>query len=234
MRGLLVAGLGAGVLLLSACGWEMSGNRFTDDAAIDAKITSVRVNNESGDVTIRTADRTSVHRIVRYNHDRPGASHHVEGEVLVIDSCPVRSCAIDYEVTVPTGTRVNGGSGSGMIHVDGVAEVNFKVESGDLRVRGISGRVNVESESGAVLLSDVGGDVAVRFSSGDVVVDGARGDVAVRGDSGAIRVTVPSGAYRVDASTDSGAVHSEVTDDPAGAHRLQLHSSSGDILVRHF
>jgi Toastrack DUF4097 len=233
MRGLLVAGLGAGVLLLSACGWEMSGNRFTDDAAIDAKITSVRVNNESGDVTIRTGDKASVHRTVHYDRDRPGASHHVQGEVLVLDGCPVRRCAIDYEITVPAGIRVNGESDSGRIDVSGAAEVNFKVSSGDLTVSGVAGRVNLESDSGTVRLSGLGDDVAVRASSGDVTVDDARGSVTVRCDSGNIAVTVPRGAYRVSTGTDGGAVRSEVTDDPSGTHRLDLHTSSGDITVKH-
>ncbi len=188
MRGFLVAGLGAGVLLLSACGWEMSRNEFTDDAAIDAKITSVRVHNESGDVTIRTGDRASVHRTVHHDRDRPGATHHVEGDVLVIDRCPVRKCAVDYEVTVPAGTRVNGESDSGRVEVTGAAEVNFKVSSGDLTVRGVTGRVNVEADSGPVRLSDVGADVAVRASAGDVTVDNARGSVTVRGDGGNITV----------------------------------------------
>ena len=233
MRGLLVAGLGAGVLLLSACGWETNANRFTDDAAIDAKITSVRVNNESGDVTIRTGDKPSVHRTVRYDRDRPGGTHHVEGDVLVIDRCSVRRCAVDYEITVPAGTRVNGESDSGRIDVTGAAEVNFKVSSGDVAVHGVAGRVNVESDSGTVRLSGVGDDVAVRASSGDVTVDDARGSVSVRGDSGNIAVSVPRGAYRVSTGTDSGDVRSDVTDDPGGTHRLDLHTSSGNITVKY-
>jgi hypothetical protein len=233
MRGFLVARLGAGVLLLSACGWEMSRNEFTDDAAIDAKITNVRVHNESGDVTIRTGDRASVHRTVRYDRDRPGATHHVEGDVLVIDRCPVRKCAVDYEVTVPAGTRVNGESDSGRVEVTGAAEVNFKVDSGDLTVSGVTGRVNVEADSGRVSLSDLGADVVVRADAGDVTVDNARGSVTVRGDSGNIAVSVPRGPYRVSTGTDSGTVHSDVSDDPSGSHRLELHTSAGNITVKY-
>jgi hypothetical protein len=212
---LITAALGTGLLLLGACGWETSPNAFTDDSGVDARITSVRVDNDSGDVKIRTGDRATVHRSVHYDDVRPNASHHVEGDVLVIDRCPVRNCWIGYEVTVPTGTRVDGSVDSGRVEVDGVAGVNLEADSGDLIARGVSGTVNVVSHSG------------------DVTVDNARAAVTVQADSGAIRMSVPAGTYQVHASTDSGAVRSDVADDPSGTHRLELHSDSGDITVRY-
>jgi hypothetical protein len=231
MRGLLWAVLGAGMLLLTACGWEASRNGFSDDANIDTKITSVQVNGDSGHVTIRTGDKAKVHRDVVFHRDRPGASHHVEREVLVIDPCKVRNCFVDYDITVPAGTKVNGRVDSGTVDVSGVAELNFQLDSGNLTAKSVAGRVNVESSSGSVRLSDVGADVAVQADSGDVTVDNARGSVTVRADSGAIGVTVPRGAYRVTTSTDSGAVQSGVTDDPSATHRLDLHTDSGDITI---
>jgi hypothetical protein len=233
MRGFLVAGLGAGVLLLSACGWEVSRDGFSDDTNIDTKITSVQVNGDSGHVTIRTGDKAKVHRDVAYRRDRPGASHHVEREVLVIDPCKVRNCFIDYDITVPAGTRVNGRVDSGTVDVSGVAEINFQLDSGNLTAKGVAGRVNVESSSGSVRLTDVGADVVVRADSGDVTVDNAGGSVTVRGDSGNIAVSVPRGPYRVSTGTDSGTVHSDVSDDPSGSHRLELHTSAGNITVKY-
>jgi hypothetical protein len=228
-----MVGLGAGLLLLSACGWEMSRTAMSDDTAIDRHIASVRVASDSGDVKIHTGDRVAVHRTVRYDRDKPGATQHVDGDVLVIDSCPVRNCSIDYDVTVPAGTAIDGAVDSGSISVDGAASVNLKVDSGDVTANGVSGKINVIVQSGAVRLSDVGGAVTVRSESGDVTVDGARDAVSVQAQSGAIRLTVPRGAYRVSTGTDSGEVHSDVTDDPAGTRRLDLRTESGDIELRY-
>src|SRR2546427_5898902 len=94
-----MVGLGAGLLLLSACGWDLGRNASSDDTAIDRHVASVRVTSDSGDVKIHTGDRVSVHRTVHYDRDKPGTTQHVDRDVLVIDSCPVRNCSIDYDVT---------------------------------------------------------------------------------------------------------------------------------------
>jgi hypothetical protein len=206
---------------------------MTDDATIGGHVASVRVSSDSGDVKIHSGDRVSVHRTVHYNQDKPGSTQHVDGDVLVIESCPVHNCWIDYDVTVPAGTTIDGAVDSGSVNLDGVAEVNLKVDSGEVLARGVSGKVNVIAESGSVHLSDIGDAVVVQSESGDVTMDGVRGAVSVRAQSGAIRLTVPRGAYRVNASTDSGAVRGDVTDDPSGTRRLDLHTDSGDILLRY-
>jgi hypothetical protein len=206
---------------------------MNDDATVGGHIASVRVSDDSGDVKIHTGDRTSVHRTVHYNQDKPGVTHHTEGDVLVIESCPVRNCWIDYDVTVPAGTTVDGAVDSGSVNVDGVAGINLKADSGEVIAQGVSGKVNVIAESGSVHLADIGDAVVVQSESGDVSVDNVRGAVSVQARSGAIRLTVPRGAYRVNASTDSGAVRGDVTDDPSGTRRLDLHTDSGDIVVRY-
>jgi len=206
---------------------------MTDDATVDGQVASVRVSNDSGDVKVHLGDRVRVRRTVHYNQDKPGSTQHVDGDVLVIESCPVRNCWIDYDVTVPAGTTVDGAVDSGSVEVDGVAGVNLKVASGEVTARGVSGKVNVVAESGSVRLADVGDAVVVQSESGDVSLDNVRGAVTVQARSGAIRLTVPRGAYRVSASTDSGAVRGDVSDDPSGTRRLDLHTDSGDILLRY-
>ncbi|HEV2780677.1 MAG TPA: DUF4097 family beta strand repeat-containing protein [Actinophytocola sp.] len=251
-RGLLVTTLGAGLLLVGACGWWGDArNTEVDDATVDARITSVRIANEAGAVTIRAGDRATVHRSIHYDRDRPGPTHQVEGDTLVIESCKPDNCWIDYEVTVPAGVRVNGAVDSGKVDVEGVAGVNLKVESGAVTVRKVAGQVNLEVSSGRVNLTDIGDAVAVKSSSGSVTVDQARGAVTVhsdsgtvsvrlatvqnvvaQADSGSIDVTVPPGAYRVTASTDSGRVTNGVPNDPAAGHRIDLHTDSGSITVK--
>jgi hypothetical protein len=251
-RGLLVAAVGAGLLLVAGCDWVEGANTARDEFTVGERITSVRLTSDAGAVRIRTGDRTAVHRELHFDRQRPGPTHRVEGDVLVIDSCPVRDCAIDYDVTVPEGTRVDGTASSGRVELDGVASVNLKVDSGSTTVRGVSGQVNLEASSGRVHLADIGGAVAVRADSGSVSVENARGsvtaevqsgnldvslaearDVRATADSGRITVTVPKGAYQVLASTDSGRVDSGVTSDPAAGNRLELDSDSGNITVRY-
>ncbi|HEU5473021.1 MAG TPA: DUF4097 family beta strand repeat-containing protein [Actinophytocola sp.] len=271
MRRWIAVGAAAGLLLLlGACDWDIARNVESDDAPVDGRVASVRIVNESGDVKIRTGDTTTVRRTVHFDQQRPGATHRLEGDVLVIEDCPVRNCWIDYELTVPAGTRVDGDVSSGSVAVDGAGSVNLKASSGDVDVRGVTGTVNLELDSGNVRLSNIGAAVAVQSGSGDVAVEGARAAVTVaaesggvraqgvtgpvdvrsgsgsitvelsaaqnvraRADSGEITVAVPRAAYRVRTGTDSGDVHSDVADDQAGAHTLDLHADSGDITIRY-
>ncbi|HET9144276.1 DUF4097 family beta strand repeat-containing protein [Actinophytocola sp.] len=270
MRRLVIAGLGAGLLMLGACGWAMGRNSFDDGARVDERISSIRVANDAGDVIVRAGETTTVHRKVHYDREQPGATHRVEGDVLVIESCPARNCWIDYEITVPAGTRLDGVLHSGRIEAEGLAAVNLKVDSGDVTLRRVAGAVNLQADSGQVTLVDIGAAVAVKSDSGDVTVNGAKAAVTIvaesgnvvaggvggavdvrsssgdltlglvsaqnvraRADSGAVAVTVPRGAYRVRAETDSGTVNSDVADDPAGGHQLDLHSDNGDITLQY-
>jgi Putative adhesin len=269
-RGLVAALMGAGLLTLGACGWDIAREQFVNEAVVGQRITSVRLANDSGDVTIRSGQQTKVRREVHYDNDRPGATHQVDGEVLVIGSCPVRNCWISYDITVPAGTRVDGAIDSGSATLDGVGAVNLKSGSGDVTIRGVSGRVNLDAGSGSVKVVDVGDVVAVEAGSGSVTVDNARAavtvrassadvqahgvagpadidnasgdvsvqlstpnDVRVHAQSGDVSVAVPRDTYRVTALTGSGGVDSGVTDDPAGAHQLDLRTDSGDIAVRY-
>jgi hypothetical protein len=250
-RGFVIAAVGAGLLLLSACEWTMARNTDSDESAVGERITSVRLANDAGDVTIRVGDTTMVRRTVHYDRDRPGGTHRVDKDVLVIDACPVRDCWIDYDVTVPAGTTVQGAVESGRLDVDGVASVNLKASSGNVTVRHVTGPVNVDSSSGNVEVSDVGGATAIKAQSGNVSVDDARAAVALQAESGQItarlsspqnvrvqaasgnvEVTVPSGKYRVTTAADSGHVDSDVTDDASATHQLDLRTESGNITVR--
>jgi hypothetical protein len=238
------------VLVLSGCRWHGAPNDSTDDSAIGARVTSVRVANDSGDVTIKAGEHPGVHRLVHYDKDKPGVTHRVEGDVLVLDGCHKRNCSIDYVVTVPPGTSITGVAESGRTELDGVGSVNVSVSSGDVVVHKASGPVNVDASSGSVRLSDLGGATAVQASSGDVRVEGARSEVSVdaksgtvlvrldvahnvkvRASSGDVHVTVPRDRYRVTTGADSGEVHNSVADDPQAANLLDLHSSSGDVTL---
>src|SRR5436190_23389279 len=93
----------AAAFALAGCGssaWGM--DTATDDSQHTEQIKNVRLDNGSGNITIRTGGATTtVHREVHYSHDKPGATHRVEGDTLVLEGCKTRGCRIDYEVSVP-------------------------------------------------------------------------------------------------------------------------------------
>jgi len=233
---------GAAVMVLASCG-DMITDSASDDATIRESITAVRFATDAGNVTIRTGETTAVHRTVHYNGERPGTTHKVDGDTLVLESCPERNCWIDYEVVVPDGTAVSGSVGSGDVAVTGLASANISSGSGDAAVRGVAGAVNVEAGSGEVTLDDIGDDVAVRTGSGDVTVTNTRaavtmvvgsGDVRASGLGGAATVESGSGGVTltlaspqdVQVTAQSGDVKVVVPDD---TYRVELDSSSGDI-----
>jgi hypothetical protein len=222
----LAAAMGAGLLLLGACGWDITTKEDTDDSRVDQRVTSVRVGNDSGSVKIRTGSETSVHRVVHYDERRPESTHRVEdGDVLVLNPCPERNCWIDYEVTVPAGTRVLGQVDSGNVELDGVASVNLKASSGNVTVRGVSGQVTVEANSGSVRLSDIGDVVTVRADSGGVTIDKARAAITVQAQSGNVEAHGVGGA--ADVESESGNVSVQLT----AAQNVRARASSGGITV---
>lgn len=228
----VVAGIMAGAagLLLAGCGWGTT--TFDDRESIDQEITEVRFANDSGDVRITVGEAVEVRRVVSYGQDKPGRTHRVDDGALVVEECPVRECSIDYELTVPAGTRVSGHVDSGRVEVVGVATANVAAESGDVTVRDVAGEVKVSVQSGRLDLAGIGGAVVAGAESGDVSVGlTAARSVSVETESGNIEVTVPSGKYHVEASSESGDLRNDLGDDPSGPP-IKARAQSGDVTIR--
>ena len=147
--------------------------------------------------------------------------------------------------------EVNMRSSSGEVDISDVeGEVNVEASSGSVNLSNIGGAVVAKAESGTVRADDVRGDVTLQASSGSVEARGIGGathveadsgqvvveltvaeDVRVDADSGSVEVAVPDGSYQVTTSSDSGSVSSEIDNDAAGDHKLDLHTDSGSIDV---
>lgn len=228
----VVAGVtvGSAGLLLAGCGW-VGTSTFDDHEALGQTVTEVRFSNDSGDVTISTGDTVEVRRTVRYGSDKPGKTYRVDDGALILDACQERNCTIDYEVTVPAGTKVSGHVDSGSVEVTGMATANVEAESGDITVRDVAGEVNASVQSGHIDLAGIGGAVVAGAESGDVSVAlVAPKSVSVETQSGNIEVTVPSGKYHVSASTESGSVENDLADDPSGLP-IEANAQSGDVTI---
>jgi hypothetical protein len=249
LQGVFAMGVAGAVLLSGGCG--MVTERFADEEAVGQTIRSVLVANDSGRVKIRTGGTTSVHRTVHHNSDRPGGTHRVDGDVLILGSCPVRNCWVDYEVVVPEGVTVTGKIDSGDVEIDGVKSVNVSAGSGDVMVRKVSGKVTVQADSGRVDLVDIGDNVSVEVSSGSVKAVGLGGsadigassgsievalvevgNVRARADSGRVQVVVPQGRYRVKAVVDSGDLDNAIGSDVEATNSVDVEADSGDVSIR--
>ncbi len=149
-RGRAVAGLvmiGLAVVIFTgwspwswASPWSAPWSVEEQREELAAGITAVRMDVGSGDVMIRTGDRTrtSVTAHMRTGWWRNGGpAYRRDGDTLVLTGC--RGCWVDYELVVPRGTAVSGSSGSGTVVVQGVREGDVELGSGDVRVRDVSG-----------------------------------------------------------------------------------------------
>lgn len=225
-RAVAVAGvLGAGVLVLGACGVTFHQNQYEDDTAIPQQIAKVQVNGSS-DIRVHTGAKASVHRVVRYAENDPGKNTwRVQGDTLVLEDCHHSDCSVGYDVVVPAGATITGETGSGDVEIDGLAQVNFQTHSGDATIRNVSGAVNVGASSGTVTISDIGGTVAVSAQSGDVNVSNVTQSVSAKASSGDVQATGIGGPVQVQA--DSGDIAVRLT----AAQNVTAHTGSGGLDV---
>ncbi|MGH3877608.1 MAG: DUF4097 family beta strand repeat-containing protein [Actinophytocola sp.] len=175
----------------------------------------------------------------------------IDYEITVPEGTTVSGQLDSGAANVSGVAEVNMRSSSGKVEINDVeGEVNVEASSGSVSLSDIGGAVVAKAESGAVRADDVRGDLTLQASSGSVEARGIGGathvesdsgkvvveltvaeDVRVDADSGSVEVAVPDGSYQVTTSSDSGNVSSEIDNDAAGDHKLDLHTDSGSIDV---
>ncbi|MFE1168566.1 DUF4097 domain-containing protein [Nocardiopsis sp. NPDC058789] len=171
-------------------------------------------NSTGGEVLLRggTGDGVTVDRKLRGSPlSEPDEDIEAEGGTLEIDTeCSglpfFSSCSVDYEVTVPAGTRVT-----------------LQTVSGRVAVENLEGDLSVETTSGAVDVTEQVGVVEVETVSGEVALDGVEGSVEAHTVSG--RITASGEGALLDVSSTSGTI---VTED-FGADEVRAESVSGSL-----
>ncbi|MFG3255655.1 DUF4097 domain-containing protein [Streptomyces sp. NPDC048172] len=211
-----VALAAAGAVGTSACGL-LPEEEMEDDTKVSEKIVSVRLDTESGDITLRgekDAPGVSLHREIEYSGEKPGASHSVQDGVLTLKGCG-EDCEVSYTVDLPAGLPVSGSTSHGDITLRAMGTTDVSTSNGDVKADGLTGRsLRAESSNGSLDLSTaVPQDIRVNSSNGDVTVHPAKGP------------------YRVEASTSNGDKTLKVPDEKKAPHLLDLSSSNGDITV---
>lgn len=165
-----------------------------------------------------------------------------DGTLILTSSCGWafgNSCAVDYEVRVPAGARVDVQGGAGDVRADDLRSsrpVRIEASSGDIRVAGVRApALRLQASSGDIHASEVrAGDVVAGASSGDVHV--SLGEPADRlkaiASSGDVHLEVPDALYRLDTAAGSGDVHDEAVRTSPGARRsITASTDSGDVHV---
>jgi DUF4097 and DUF4098 domain-containing protein YvlB len=222
-----VCAIGVVTLLLSGCDARFRGtSTFTDDASVQQKVASVRIENRSGTVRIHVGTQAVVHRTVYHTGDKPGQTFHYEADTLVLEDCKRNNCSIDYDVVIPEGAKVIGEVGSGDLDLSGMTEVGVQAGSGDIAVRDVTGPVTVKATSGNIQLSGLAQSVVAEASSGDITINGVKGDVTALARSGDVVATGIGGKTSVENSSG------DVTLDLASVQNVKATATSGNIVVK--
>ena len=218
-----------GLLILSGVAFGATEALHRTDntkSMVTTPIHKIVVHSDAGDVDIRaglTAD-VVVQRQDAWIVDRPNVSESLKDGVLEIETgCghleAVLRCRSDLKIDAPP-----------------EVDVAIKTKSGDVDLRGLSGRADVETDSGDIRTHRLE-PVTVRAmtDAGDVSLDlfGEPARTEAKSDAGDVRVTVPYGPYRVDANASGGNVKVEglIRDDLA-PQAIDALTNVGNVTVR--
>jgi DUF4097 and DUF4098 domain-containing protein YvlB len=247
-----------GALLLAAgavCAvWALGDKDSTDEHEVSSKISEVELDSSNADITIKVgdSDKTTVTEKRSYWLVKHGDAYKVDGETLRLTSDCGWKCHVDFEVTVPRGTKVTGENGSGDLSIAGVSGVDASSLSGRVELENITGDVKLHLTSGQAAIDGLTGKLDYDGTSGDLRAEHLKGgpvnaktvsgdlrvsldeanDVEAHGTSGDVQVEAPAGDYQIQAGTRSGDVDNELTNAPAAAYKINASTVSGDVSLR--
>jgi hypothetical protein len=202
------------------------------------------VSSIAGQIDVRAGEGTEI-RIHATKHGSEGSREQTEVEAVQDGNrVTVRTrggdsgifgtkrnlCAVDYEIRVPVGCRVEARAVSADIRVAGTqAPVTTESVSGDIQIADASGSCSVTSVSGDVTAERVSGRLTARSTSGDVEVDASRLEsFNFNSVSGNVQVESPLAAgEQYFARTVSGDLVLRVP--PSTGATIQMKSVSGDV-----
>jgi DUF4097 and DUF4098 domain-containing protein YvlB len=145
----------------------------------------------SGQITVSGWSRSEARIHVRSDGDVPIRFEHGVNRILLDAEYAHHhnhggdDSDVEYDITVPSGTRVLMHSTSGDLHARGTrGEVEARSVNGDVDVDDVAHSATLESVSGSVRARGVAGDVRSRSVSGDIDLDDVTGDVTVSTVSG--------------------------------------------------
>lgn len=232
-----VAGVAIGAIALSGCGL-LPAHKASDEATLTETVSSVRIDNPSGGVTVNgEADATqiTVEREIHYWGAKRdiGESYKISGDELVLGGCG-NNCTVEYTIELPAGVDVSGKTSNGEIELSSVNNVDVSTSNGRISLEEVTGRIDVSTSNGRIEGSELGGKgIEAQTSNGAIELELATPqNVRARTSNGAIILRVPTGSYNVTAETELGSRNIDIATDPNGRFALDLETSNGSITVR--
>lgn len=193
-------------------------NTVKDTSTLAGSATAIKIDSPAGYVRLRSGgarDSITVEREIRYQGTKPdGVWHRLSGPTLELGGSCGAQCVVSYTVTLPDRAAVTGKMGAGEFDA-------AKVSSLDLTMS--AGKVSVQDSAGPVKAVTSVGEVDIALS--------APADATIRTDVGAVSLAVPGTDYAVSAKTAVGERSGTLPDRQAGAHRIDVSSSAGEIRV---
>ena len=210
------------LLPLAACS---AGSTTTEELSyqIDQSVTALVIAARAASVAIVVGDGpVTVTEEHRYSKSKPTTAHRVEGQTLRLTESGCGDdelrCDVEYRIRMPKAMS---------------AEIT--AQAGAVRVDGLAGDVRVTTEAGAVegraLTSD---EVIIKTEAGAASLEFAEAPTLVQTTTsmGAVEVRVPgTTAYAVDVQTSVGGSSVGVEQDPASAHRIEVHTDLGAVKI---
>jgi len=230
------------VLLSSAAADEHAiQGRFERTLQVTGAV-NLNVETGSGNMSVSRGTAGSVHLVGRIRARGWGAAEKVRrleagppiaqsGSSIRIgkieDETLRRNVSISYELQVPADTRLESGTGSGDVMVEGIlGPATAATGSGNVRFSDIEGEAQATTGSGDVVLDALDSGVRATTGSGNIHGKGLRGKLALHTGSGDVMVE-QSNPEDVRVQTGSGNVHiAGVTG------RLTAETGSGDLIVQ--
>ncbi len=202
----------------------------TDQTIDVAKGTRLVLNNNAGEVVVRSWDREQV-RVQASHNERERIDVQTADMTLRIRARATRgpSNLVDYQVTVPRWMPVNLSGTYLESTIEGTtAEVNVETVHGNVRVVGGSGAIIVKSIEGLITVEKASGKVQATTVNEGIRLSNVSGDMTAETTNGDI-VIENAQTTSLDASTVNGDVTFNGTMRDGGTYRLTTHG--GDIRV---
>ena len=210
------------LLPLAACS---AGSTTTEELSyqIDQSVTALVIAARAASVAIVVGDGpVTVTEEHRYSRSKPTTAHRVEGQTLRLTESGCGDdelrCDVEYRIRMPKAMSAEITAQAGAVRVDGLAgDVRVTTEAGAVEGRALtSDEVIIETEAGAASLEFAEAPTLVQTTT----------------SMGAVEVRVPgTTAYAVDVQTSVGGSSVGVEQDPASAHRIEVHTDLGAVKI---
>jgi DUF4097 and DUF4098 domain-containing protein YvlB len=150
--------------------------------------TRLTVNNEAGEVVMRTWDRDAVRVTARHSQRAKPGIRTGEMTLTVVGG---GMGAVDFDITVPSWMPVKVTGHYNYIELNGMgAEVSAENVRGDIEIKGgrgfitaksIEGKIHISGTQGKVSVTAINEDLVIENASGELVIDSTNGNVLLNG-----------------------------------------------------